>query len=222
MYVPVIHTMGDLGSLAEHVSKRGVSDLGEDIWQEHLKIVNGFWDSLELYFSSVDVRGIKIYQDGMIVEGAWGEKIIEEGVKAGSKNYALVSKLLRRGGVLVKTEDFNLVKQERDKLVALTQAKTIIRKLFSAIKYKWVKSRLLNQRDEFIAKRIAETLNPDEKAILFIGASHNVKSRLPKDILVNDVKDIERVKEYHRLLLFGHIDKQRFNEFGRYLTSKVV
>lgn len=55
---------------------------------------------------------------------------------------------------------------------------------------------LLNRRDNFIAKRIEQTLKPDEKAILFIGAFHNIKKRLPKDIQIKEIKDVAKVKRY--------------------------
>ena len=82
IYVPIIHTSADLGSLAKEVAKRGIADLGEEIWKEHRRTVDGFWDALIDYFESIDVSGIKIYQDGMVAEDEIGQKIVEEGLKA--------------------------------------------------------------------------------------------------------------------------------------------
>lgn len=220
-YVPVIHTSADLGSLAKGVSKRGIADLGGDAWKEHIETVGGFWDAIAYYIDSIDVSGFKIYQDGMLAEGEVGQKIVEEGIRAGSKNYELVSRLLKRGAILVKTEDFKLVKEERDRLLAITQAKSITRKLIAVTNYKLIKNRLLTERDRFIAKRIDETLNQNEKGILFIGAYHDIKKKLPKDIHVMEVKDTEKVKEYHRLLPFYDKNRERFKELGGYLISKV-
>jgi len=97
IYVPIIHTSADLGSLAGDVTKRGIADLGEDVWKEHQRTVEGLWDAISHYFDSVDVTGTKIYQDGMVVGGEIGQNIVEETAKAGSKNYELVSRLLKRG-----------------------------------------------------------------------------------------------------------------------------
>ncbi len=220
-YVPIIHTSADLGSLAKDVAKRGRENLGEKFWREHEKTVLGFWDAIIEYFDSIEVSGVKIYQDGMVGEAEVGEKIVEEGVKSGSKNYELVSKLLKRGAVLVKTEDFNLVKKELDKLRKITQAKNLREKIIGFIKYKLTKDILLNKRDKFIAKRIAETLYSDEKGILFIGAYHNVNNKLPKDILIKEIKSIERVREYHKLLSFYNKNKERLERLSKYLISKV-
>ena len=193
IYVPVIHTSADLGSLAGDVTKRGIADLGEEVWKEHQRTVEGFWDVITDYLTSVDASGMKIYQDGMVAEGEVGAAIVEEGLNLGSRNYQLVSRLLKRGAFLVKTEDFNLVKEERDRLLGITQAKSISKRLLAFIRYKLVKDRLLDKRDKFIAKRINETLNSNETGILFIGAYHNIKSRLPQDIQFKDIKETQKV-----------------------------
>ena len=221
IYVPVIHSSADLGSMAKDISKRGIRDLGEEIWTKHRKTVDGFWDTISDYFDSIDVDGMKIYQDGMVAEDEVGKKIVEDTAKAGSKNYQLILKLLDRGAVLVKTEDFKLVKKEYDRLLAITQAKSITKKIIAFIKYKLVKTVLLNRRDTFIAKRIDQTLKADEKAILFIGAFHNIKKRLPKDIQVREIKEIVKVKAYQRLLPFHSKYRKQFDKLGRYLVSEI-
>ena len=221
LYVPVIHTSADLGSLAKDVTKRGITELGEEVWKEHIKRVEGFWDVISHYFDSMDVSGMKIYQDGMVADGEVGQKIVEEGIKSGSKNYEIISKLLQKGAILVKTEDFKLVKEERDRLLAMTRAKSITLKLIALIKYKLVKNRLLIKRDKFIAKRIDETLNQGETGIIFIGAYHNIKKWLPKDIQIKEIKDADKIREYQRLLPFYNKNQERIEELGRYLVSEI-
>lgn len=220
IYVPIIHTSADLGSLAEAVTKRGIADLGQEFWEEHKRTIDGFWSAISNYFDSKNVSGVKIYQDGMVGEAEVGQRIVEEGVTSGSKNYELVSKLIKRGAILVKTEDFNLVKGELDRLRGITQARNIREKIISFIKYKITKDALLNKRDRFIAKRIDETLRHSEKGILFIGAYHNIKNKLPKDMLVREVKNTKKVSEYYKLLPFYSKNKERFNELKRYLISE--
>jgi len=222
IYVPIIHTSADLGSIAKDVTKRGVANLGEEIWTKHKKTVEGFWDAIAHYFDSLDVKGMKLYQDGMIAEDEVGMKIVEDTTKAGSKNYQLLLRLLNRGAVLVKTEDFKLVKQEYDRLLAITQAKSTIRKIIVFAKYKLLKAILLNKRDGFIARRIDQTLEENEKAILFLGALHKIKKKLPKDIRVREIKDSSKVRKYQKLLPFYNKRKKQFNELGKYLVSEVT
>jgi hypothetical protein len=222
VYVPVIHSSADLGSIAKEVTKRGVADLGQDLWEKHRRTVEGFWDVVSDYFDSMDVKGVKIYQDGMVADDEVGKKIAEDTAKAGSKNYELILRLLRRGAILMKTEDFELVKKEYDGLRAIMGAKSITRKIMAFIKYKLVKTILLNRRDAFIAERINQTLKTDEKAILFIGAFHDIKKRLPKDIRIKEVKDAAMVKRYQKLLPFYNKNRKQFDELGRYLVSEMA
>lgn len=96
IYVPIIHTSADLGSIAEHVAKRGIADLGQELWENHRRTVEGFWNVVSDYFDSMDVNGVKIYQDGMVADDEVGKKIAEDTAKAGSRNYELILKLLQR------------------------------------------------------------------------------------------------------------------------------
>ena len=222
IYVPIIHTSADLGSMAKDISKRGIRYIGEEIWTKHIKTVEGFWDAISDYFNSLDVKGMKIYQDGMVGDGEVGQKIVEDTAKAGSKNYQLVAKLLERGAVLVKTEDFKFVKQEYDRLFAITQASSILRKVMAFLKYKLVKTILLNKRDTFIAKRIDETLRSGEKGILFIGAFHKIKNRLPESIQVREIKDTGKVRRYQRLLPYHNKYQKQFDKLGEYIISEIT
>lgn len=222
IYVPIIHTSADLGSMAKDIAKKGITNLGQEIWTTHRETVERFWDVISNYFDSTNVVGMKIYQDGMVGEDEVGKQIVEDAAKAGSKNYQLVSRLLERGAVLVRTEDFKLVKQEYDRLLAITRAKSITRKIIAFMKYKLVKTILLNKRDAFIAKRIDETLGPDENGILFIGAFHKIKHKLPKGISVRETKDANKVRLYQRLLPFQNKYPKRFDELGKYLVSEIT
>lgn len=221
IYVPIIHTSADLGSMAKDVTKRAVAALGEEIWTKHRNTVEGFWDAISNYFDSIDVKDMKIYQDGMVADGQVGKKIVEETSKAGSKNHQLLLKLLERGAVLAKTEDLKIVTQEYNRLLAITQAKSIVQKIIALVKYRLTRKRLLKKRDLFIAERIDESLGPEEKGIIFIGAFHKIKEKLPKNIQVTELKDREKVEEYQRLLPFHNKHQQRFDELAEYLVSRL-
>jgi hypothetical protein len=221
LYVPIIHTRADLGSLAKDVEARGLDKFGESMWRDHLRTIDGFWDALSSYFDAINVSGAKVFQDGMIADGDLGLMIVREGEKAGSKNHRLVSKLLQRGAILTRTEDFGLVKKERDRLLKMVRAKTTAEKLFGLIIYKLTKKTLLNQRDESIARRINKTLGEGETGILFIGAYHQIKPRLARDIKIKEIKDSQKIKEYQSLLPSYPKNKKRFEDLSGYLISKV-
>ncbi len=211
----------DLGSIAKHVDKRGIAGFGEEFWKKHRETVSMFWDSISDYFANLEVKDVKIYQDGLVADGQVGQKIVEEGVKSGSKNYEIIDGLLKKGAILVQTEDFPLVKEERDRIVKITQAKTTTGKLVAYLKYRLAKNRLLRKRDDYIARRINETLADAEEGILFVGAYHNIIPKLAGRIQTVKVKDVEKVRDYQGSLLSFRKDKDRFDQLAKYLISPV-
>lgn len=202
IYVPIIHSVADMGSMGDELKHKSVSSLGENIWQKHTDTVNGYWAAIQSYFENIDVYvpEIKIYQDGMFVDGEMAMKLIKDGVKSGSKNSEIVLNLITRGAILVKTEDFKMVKDEYDGLQLIIKSKTNIKKLIQLFRYKILKPIFLRRRDRFIADTIDETLKPNETGILFIGAYHNVMKRLPNDIAVIELKEVAKIRKYQKTI----------------------
>ena len=175
-----------------------------------------------VFFKSLDVRDFKIYQDGLITEGADGIRIIDEGARLGSVNYKIIAELLQRGAVLVKTEDINLVQKEYAYIKNITSAKSAREIKSAATKYKLIQNQLLLNRDKFIAGTITNTLKNDETGILFIGAYHDIISKLPSDILITQVKQVSMVSEYHRTLSnLNSQNRERFQHLAKYPASPV-
>jgi len=222
IYVPIIHMSADLGSIANHVDKRGIAGFGEEFWKRHRETISGFWDSISDYSANLEVKDLRIYQDGLVADGEVGKKIVEEGVKAGSKNYEIIDDLIKRGAILVQTEDFPLVKEERDRIVKITQAKTTTAKLIAYFKYRLAKNRLLKKRDKYIAKRIDETLKHGETGILFMGAYHDIIPKLAKNIQITASKDVWKVRDYQSSLLSFRRNKEEFHRLAEYLVSPIV
>ena len=80
---------------------------------------------------------------------------------------------------MVGTEDPQLLKEE-----LATISKEVGGERSSPEEYQKGVMERLEKRDNFIARRIDETLKPGETGILFIGMLHKVNTRLPKDIQV--------------------------------------
>jgi len=196
--------------------------LGQELWQKHKEIVSGFWDSVARFFDSLDGNGFKVYQDGMVADGTEGLRIVREGIALQSENYEIIGKLLERGAILVKTEDLALVRQEHAYITKIVGSKSLKGKEIAALRYKLAQSKLLRQRDDFIARRIKETLSEEEPGILFIGAYHDVIPKLPQDIEIREVKKAEKVREYQRLLSNPRRDKRHFEQLAQYLVSPIT
>lgn len=221
IYVPVIHMEADLGSISADMVRQGISDLGEKFWERHKITIAGFWDSVAAFFSKLDASGLKVFQDGMVADGEMGRKIVEEGVRSGSKNYEVVDGLLGRGAVLVNTEDLALVKEEREHIVKILKARTAAEKVAAFVKYNARKNSLLKKRDEFIARRVSETLDEGDTGVLFIGAYHNVKAYLPDDIRVIELKDAAKLREYQRTIPAHKKNKDALDRLSTYLVAAI-
>jgi hypothetical protein len=219
--IPIIHMSADMGSVASTLDDTANARLTPELRQRHKDIVSVFWDSIGRFLDSLNVNGFKVYQDGMIADGAEGLRIVREGINQGSKNYKIVGRLLERGAVTVKTEALSLVKQEYSYITKMTRSKSLKEREVAALRYKLARGKLLKQRDEFIAGRINETLTEGEAGILFIGAYHDVIHRLDPDIKVGEVKEVARVKEYHRALINTRRYDQYLQSLGEYLTSPI-
>jgi len=224
IYVPIIHSIADMGSLKEELKNKSISALGENVWQRHMDTVNAYWDSIEGFFEHPDFPawGIKIFQDGLFAEGEMALKIIDEGVKSGSKNSQIVSNLIQRGALLVRTEDLNMVKTEYDGLQSVLKAKNQSSKLLFLLIYKLSKPYFLYRRDKFIADRIAGSLAEDETGILFIGAYHNIVKRLPGGIKVTELKEIAKMRDYQGAIQRGSVTGTlKFEQLTAYVIKEI-
>jgi hypothetical protein len=219
--IPIIHMSADMGSVASTLDDRAAARLTPEIWQKHKEIVSVFWDSISRFLHSLDVNDFKVYQDGLVTDGAEGLKIVREGITQGSKNYEIVGMLLERGAVLVKTEALPLVKQEYGYITKMTRSRSLKEREVAALRYKLARGKLLKQRDEFIARIINKTLAEGETGILFIGAYHNIINNLAPDIRLRQVKEVAKVREYHEVLMNARKYDQRLQKLGEYLTLPI-
>lgn len=211
----------DLGSIVSSIDKKGSDICGEKRWNKHKQIVSDFWNSIANYFDSSEVTNFKIYQDGLSADGELGIKIIEEGAKRGSKNHQIVLNLIKRGAEVRKTESVELLKKEYDYITKITQSKSFLERTRASLEYKMRRDHLTKERDEFIAKTINETLQEGEIGIIFIGAYHNVLSRISGDIIVEEIKKQEKVKAYFEEFIRGKED-DKFQQLAEYLISPVT
>jgi len=210
--------------MAAELTQKSIDEFGEEFWKTHVDTVNKYWEVISLYCDTIDFGGkpVKIYQDGMVADGGIALKIMEDSVKAGSKNYEIISRLVNRGAIIVKTEDLSMVKKELDMLKSIPSSGTLIMKVIRIIRFKISRHKLLVQRDKFIAESIDATLDPNETGIIFIGAYHHVLDKLRKDIVVKEVKEINKVRKYQKLLPFHARRKQLFKELSQYLMKHVM
>lgn len=210
--------MGSAGATLAHQS---AALTGGKRWDMHTLVVGRFWESIASYLSSFDASRLKVYQDGMAADGETGRRVMEKAAERGSSNYQLIRDLVRRGAELRKTEDPALLLQEHEGIRTVVQQNSVTQDQRTAEPRRLQRDRLTEQRDEFIAATINATLRAGELGVLFLGAYHNVVSRLARDIHAEAVKDPELIRAYFGELLAGH-DDRRLEELAHRLAAPVV
>ncbi|MGC8602654.1 MAG: hypothetical protein ACP5VS_03075 [Desulfomonilaceae bacterium] len=183
-YVPIVHTEVDMGALSESIKMAYVKKMGLQAWKRKRDLIERFWNDLE---SAVDNLNLpypktKVYQDGLPLSDKGNDlEIVNKLASSGSRNHKLLKKLIEKGATLVGTESPGLLLEEYNlAMKTLNGAKPS--EADEAQKMK--AEEILKKRDEFIAKRINETLKSGEIGILFIGSLHNVIPLLNPDIEV--------------------------------------
>ncbi len=179
VYIPIIHTQADMGALRDQVRKESLKKLGRTGWKRKITLIDNFWTEIEKIIEelSLPLKRVRIYQDGLPVSGRESQ-IIAELAKSGSRNHALLLRLIDGGATITGTESLELLLEEYDHVKKTLGAKS------TAIRgpEKAVSASILRRRDSFIAKRINETLRPGEVGIVFLGMLHSLEQWLDKDI----------------------------------------
>lgn len=185
--IRIVHTPFDMGSAKDGLEREGIARIGKQRWEENLRRIEQFWNEVEREADSLaaEPEKLRIYQDGLPCAGELGKRIVRETAAKGSRNYQIIQRLMDKGARIEATESPDLLRQEYGYIKALLDARTEEEKKAAEARYALVKDGLLEKRDAFIARSIDTTLKDGETGLLFIGASHNVLPKVPKEI---DVK----------------------------------
>jgi hypothetical protein len=181
IYIPIIHTQADMGALKDHVKNASLKKLGLSGWKRKVSLVDKYWTEIEKIIDGLSVPPdrIRIYQDALPVSGR-ELVIIEELAKSGSRNHALLLKLIGNGATAMGTESLELLLEEYNHVKRTLGAETGS----ASEDEKSAGETILRRRDKFIAERINETLLAGEVGILFLGMLHSLEQWLERDIQV--------------------------------------
>jgi hypothetical protein len=186
IYVPVIHTEADMGSVAEPLKREYIQRYGPKKWQEHINAIHSMWQGIRqrIFTLGLEYKRTKVYQDGLPVcdkELAIASDLAE----AGNENYKIISELLQRGAKLLGTEDPELLLEEYSYIKDVAKIDNLEEKERAIKEYEKKARDLLERRDQYIADRITKTLMEGEVGLLFIGMRHQVDEKLPQEIEVS-------------------------------------
>lgn len=173
--IPILHTAQDLGSLAEVARRRTLETGGPEAWDRKQRALHEFWDRIETHARATPIpdAGLFVYQDGLPVCGH-EQRIVDELAAKGSRNHMLLQHMISHGATVMGTESADLLLKEIELQASPADHRAATRARAN-----------LELRDRFIAKRINDSLPAGASALLFIGALHDVRPGLARDIIVH-------------------------------------
>ena len=188
-YVPIIHSDKDLAEVGTIIKDLRTKIYGREFAKHDEKQIEELWQNIRAWVLRTikDISGLIIYQDGM--PAGPREKIrklfdLVLSEHPESPLFRLTKELLDKGAVLEGTEDINLVLKRSNvykeiyecaaKYSDPIEAKNFIMRKVAE------QDELILQADQFIAKRINETLPEDGRGVIFMGYRHEVDLELVK------------------------------------------
>jgi len=186
LYFSIVHSQADMGILSESIRKVTLQKLGERVWRRKINLVKQFWSDIErtLHTLPLAYDHARIYQDGLPICGKELD-IVTELAKKGSPNHQILVRLMEKGATVMGTESAELLIEEYHLIKRILETGDVKDAIAIESRQKAASDLLLKKRDEFIAARIDQTLQPGETGILFLGMLHNVAGLLPGDIHVH-------------------------------------
>jgi hypothetical protein len=198
MILPIVHSRSDLGSLQFVADQAKVAALGISSADAVARSIDEFWSAVRQAIADMrlDYSRVVIYQDGLPVVANVSlqieKRIVEDLARGGSPNHQLVQWMIDQGAILVGTESPELLVQEynavRRSLAqgfrSINGTATDASSADGTSEAAAAASTLLRQRDEFIARRIDQTLGNAQRGLLFLGMLHEIEPFLPSDIEV--------------------------------------
>jgi len=177
IYVPVLHSSGDMGSLASVIPRP----------TEYGAQVDRYWAAVEADFRAMRRRWqeVRVYQDGL--PDTRDDIVARIVADVDSPNYRLLRWLASQGAIVVGTEDPILLQEEYELLKASVTDEAA-RQAYAARA-----AGLLESRDRYIATRIGDTLPPAGTGVLFVGLQHEVTGILPPDIKVTSLRSCQEL-----------------------------
>jgi hypothetical protein len=192
VYIPIIHTAADMGTLAPSIRGKKLSLLGRQGLARNAAMVEKMWREIEGVASRLPVAPgtVRIYQDGLPI-CRHEQEIVSELAGSGSRNHRLLLQLQSRGARVMGTESPELLVEEYQLArAALAPGATVA----DDSRQRQLRDTVLEKRDRFIADRINVTLSDGETGILFIGMLHSLAQFLDSDIRVTYPLGLSRVK----------------------------
>jgi len=185
IWIPIVHTQADLGSLGESIRDLYARRYGTARWEERLRSVEELWERIrdEIARLDLDYGRVRLYQDGLPNCGHEAA-IVRDLAQAGSQNHQLLAALMARGARIMGTESPELLIGEYELMRGILGAMKCGKAHGLTPQEKELSTSILQRRDRHIAERINATLCEGETGLLFLGMLHSVEGLLPATVQV--------------------------------------
>lgn len=128
IYIPIIHTAADMGTLGASIRGKKLSTLGRQGLARNAAVLEKMWEEIERVAARLPLAQgtMRLYQDGLPVCGH-ERAIVSELAGAGSRNHRLLLELEARGATLMGTESPELLVQEYQLATAAFASEAAVR-----------------------------------------------------------------------------------------------
>lgn len=183
IWIPIIHSQSDLGSVGEFFRRLYVQRTSHEDWDRHIQTVDDAWDRIRRAIDQMDLDyvAVRVYQDGLPQCGRELD-IVRDLAASGSRNHEILFDLVARGATLVGTESPALLLEEYELVQQLLVRLAATDAGGLTGQHQELSALLLDRRDRFIAGRVDETLKAGEVGLIFLGLLHTLERFLPPDI----------------------------------------
>jgi hypothetical protein len=183
IYLPIIHTSKDMGDLSDSIRQVAMDVLGKQSLRQKDQLVNQIWTAIEQTIDALALPfdKVRLYQDGLPICGREIE-IVTDLADGGSRNHRLLVRMIRKGALLMGTESAELLLEEYRLIKQTVSGQYGDRANEKPADLKRKADLLLKKRDQFIARRINDTLGSGETGIVFLGMLHNLEGFLDNEI----------------------------------------
>jgi hypothetical protein len=196
IWVPILHTQADMGSVSDSLKSLYSQRLGKREWERHVEVVADMWRGIpdKIEQLDLDYGRLRLYQDGLPNCGRERE-IVRDLAEAGSQNHHLLIDLMERGAELTGTESPDLLLKEYELVQETLESLQSGDSDSLGEAHRNRREALLRERDRYIAKRIDETLHQGETGLIFLGLLHSLHDDLPQDIQLVSLDRVDRARK---------------------------
>jgi hypothetical protein len=183
IWIPIIHSQSDLGSVGDFFRQLYVQRTSHEDWDRHIQTVDDAWEHIRRAIDRMDLNygAVRVYQDGLPQCGHELD-IVKDLAVSGSRNHEILLDLVARGATIVGTESPALLLEEYELVQQLLMRLAADDANGLMGQHQELSALVLERRDRFIAGRVDQTLKAGEVGLIFLGLLHTLERFLPPDI----------------------------------------